>query len=212
MVDTVRTLAALQSLLADNATGDISAQDVRDMLVSTFGFAQIERQVLGAPAGTITFDSIPSNFTDLRITYSAKTDRSDNDDEAIIMRLGATAVDSGASDYGYRTNYVSNVTDFVQADATASFLYAGLAGGNQSSNIRFGGGFIDIFEYAATGRNKNMVFHSGLITTAAETIRYVGSGSWYNTTDAVDIIELSPETATDFDADSTFTLYGLGTV
>lgn len=34
MPDTRRTLAALQSLLADNTAGDISAQDVRDFLVS----------------------------------------------------------------------------------------------------------------------------------------------------------------------------------
>jgi hypothetical protein len=34
MADTVRTLAALQTLLADNATGEISPQDLRDMLVS----------------------------------------------------------------------------------------------------------------------------------------------------------------------------------
>lgn len=34
MVDTVRPLAALQTLLADNVAGDISAQDVRDVLLS----------------------------------------------------------------------------------------------------------------------------------------------------------------------------------
>jgi hypothetical protein len=36
MADTIRTLSALQSLLADNTAGDISPQDVRDMLVSTY--------------------------------------------------------------------------------------------------------------------------------------------------------------------------------
>jgi len=36
MADTVRTLAALQTLLANNAEGDIGAQDLRDMLVSVF--------------------------------------------------------------------------------------------------------------------------------------------------------------------------------
>ena len=36
MVDTARTLAALQTLLADNTSGDISPQDVRDMLLSLF--------------------------------------------------------------------------------------------------------------------------------------------------------------------------------
>jgi len=34
MVDTVRQLAALQTLLADNTSGDVSAQDARDVLVS----------------------------------------------------------------------------------------------------------------------------------------------------------------------------------
>ena len=34
MVDTARSLAALQVLLADNVSGDISPQDVRDLLVS----------------------------------------------------------------------------------------------------------------------------------------------------------------------------------
>lgn len=36
MADTIRTIAALQTLLADNVSGDISAQDVRDFLVSTY--------------------------------------------------------------------------------------------------------------------------------------------------------------------------------
>lgn len=36
MVDTIRTMAALQALLADNTSGDISPQDVRDFLVSTY--------------------------------------------------------------------------------------------------------------------------------------------------------------------------------
>jgi len=35
MADTERTLTSLQTLMADNATGDISPQDIRDMLVST---------------------------------------------------------------------------------------------------------------------------------------------------------------------------------
>ena len=34
MVDTVRSLSALQALLADNVTGDISAQDLRDAIIS----------------------------------------------------------------------------------------------------------------------------------------------------------------------------------
>jgi hypothetical protein len=37
VVDTIRTLGALQTILADNGSGQISAQDVRDLLVSVMG-------------------------------------------------------------------------------------------------------------------------------------------------------------------------------
>lgn len=37
MTDTIRTKSALQALLANNTTGDISPQDVRDFLVSVLG-------------------------------------------------------------------------------------------------------------------------------------------------------------------------------
>ena len=43
MPDTVRDLSALQALLADNVTGDISPQDVRDFLVSVYGASDIAR-------------------------------------------------------------------------------------------------------------------------------------------------------------------------
>lgn len=45
MVDTPRTLSALQALLADNVSNDISPQDVRDFLVSVFGAQGVFRDV-----------------------------------------------------------------------------------------------------------------------------------------------------------------------
>ena len=38
MADSIRTLAQLKALLADNTVGNISAQDIRDFLVSVFYF------------------------------------------------------------------------------------------------------------------------------------------------------------------------------
>ncbi len=48
MVDTIRTIAALQSVLADNAAGDISAQDVRDFLVSALPTGRAATKVVVA--------------------------------------------------------------------------------------------------------------------------------------------------------------------
>lgn len=49
MVDTVRTRDALLALLADNVAGDISAQDVRDWLVSTYGYPMYADEVPASP-------------------------------------------------------------------------------------------------------------------------------------------------------------------
>lgn len=48
MPDTRRTLSALQTLLADNTSGDISPQDIRDMLVSVYagGLSEISNQTV----------------------------------------------------------------------------------------------------------------------------------------------------------------------
>lgn len=46
MADTLRTIAALQTLLADNTVGAISPQDLRDMLVS-LGDVNIQHQTTG---------------------------------------------------------------------------------------------------------------------------------------------------------------------
>lgn len=46
MADTIRTIAALQALLADNTAGNISPQDLRDMLV-TLGDVNINHQTTG---------------------------------------------------------------------------------------------------------------------------------------------------------------------
>jgi len=51
MADTVRTYAALQVLLANNITGDISPQDVRDFLASTYNWVN----AVAGGAGAIAF-------------------------------------------------------------------------------------------------------------------------------------------------------------
>lgn len=89
MPDTVRTVATLQALLADNATGDISPQDLRDFLVSVPNpYGAISRNVAAATtivtpgtyykaAGTTTIGNA-SNFdmpVDGRLRYTGTTQR-----------------------------------------------------------------------------------------------------------------------------------------
>lgn len=63
MADTIRSIAALQTLLADNNSGDISPQDLRDMLVS-----------LAAPSGWADYtDSTYTTGSPLSISAGVDT-------------------------------------------------------------------------------------------------------------------------------------------
>jgi hypothetical protein len=54
MADTERTLAALQAMFADNTAGNISPQDIRDMLVSVLGgYGEISDAGSTSISGTI---------------------------------------------------------------------------------------------------------------------------------------------------------------
>jgi len=62
MADTSRTLAALLALLADNTTGAISPQDLRDALLSCMsGYGSIT--VLGASAAQTSISATPAKLT-----------------------------------------------------------------------------------------------------------------------------------------------------
>jgi hypothetical protein len=61
MSDTIRTRAALLALLADNVAGDISAQDMRDLLVSLHGVYGMLYVASGASAQSLT--TTPAKLT-----------------------------------------------------------------------------------------------------------------------------------------------------
>ena len=71
MPDVARTRAALQALLADNASGDIDAQDVRDLLVSIMqdglGIRVEEKATTGDPATPTDGSLLYVNTVDKRV-------------------------------------------------------------------------------------------------------------------------------------------------
>ncbi len=78
MVDAIKTLAALQALLANNVIRDISEQDIRDFLVSTYtGYGSYDDQAskdtpvngTGGVALPITIDTLASNTRETRLPF-----------------------------------------------------------------------------------------------------------------------------------------------
>lgn len=81
MADTIRTRSQLLDLLADNQTGDIGAQDMRDMLVSLMG---VYGSILDTENGSsqTVVASVPEkliNFTENGLAVGMTPDFANND-------------------------------------------------------------------------------------------------------------------------------------
>lgn len=118
MADTRRTLAALQALLANNTSGDISAQDIRDFLVSAYRVVQVVNVQSGAVATGSTVipfdDTIPQNTEGDEYLTLAITPL----DAANLLRIDVTLHISCAT--GVRNKCVA-----LFQDATAGALACG---------------------------------------------------------------------------------------
>ncbi len=109
MPDTVRTLAALQALLADNVAGDISAQDVRDFLVSVYPTevgVQVKRTA-GQSINTGTETAI--NFTAENFDTDGFHDNAVNN-ERLTVPAGLGGVYLVSAQVGWSTSTIARYT------------------------------------------------------------------------------------------------------
>jgi hypothetical protein len=123
MVDTVRTMAALQTLLADNTTGAITPQAVRDMLVSVFAYSSpISGSFLSPVNGTYTIDiSATEGYTinSLFITMSSGT-------LTLTVRINGVAVTgmSALAISSAQSTFNATALNSVPIGAAVTFLVA----------------------------------------------------------------------------------------
>lgn len=171
MADTVRTLAALQTLLADNTTGDISAQDVRDMLVSLFTpqfvgcqLTKSGTQVLGnGTVDVVTFDGTnydTDSFADLdndRITVPT-------DFGGYYVATGAYITTGGAISNAIEIHLNGNVVA-SQENTDGSLSPAGQV--STEPILLVAGDDIDLRAYNATGRTISATTNSNGTTWLA---------------------------------------------
>ena len=114
MVDTVRTLAQLQALLADNETGNISPQDLRDFLVSAlgvYGGISIDEGVDIQTPGTSPekIDQFTANLPAVGLTPDHAQDRITVDAGSDGMYLIAAQVSfSGTNNAGFHVYIYKN--------------------------------------------------------------------------------------------------------
>lgn len=189
MADTRRTLSALQALLANNTAGDISAQDVRDMLVSVCGSTLIDEQIASSSA-SLDFTSLDSSlYDDYMLRLTSIVPATNNVDLRLRFSTdgGATYITSGY-EYAAIDLSTSNVGPGGLASSSASeiLLFTGIAN-DQSYGVT---GHVDLHDLANAALKKSVEFQICATFQAVTRRYYTTGGGFYGTAVAVNGIRI----------------------
>ena len=152
-------------------------------------------------ASSITFSNIPQNYTHLQIRGIGRTSTATTS-EQIYMQFNS---DTG-SNYSLHHLYGDGTTAYAGGGANQTEMYAfRVTGASAASNI-FGGGVVDILDYANTNKYKTIKTLSGEDRNGSG-FPFYQSGSWRNT-NAITSIKLYPS-ANNLAQYTHFALYGI---
>ena len=172
----------------------------------------IETQYLEADATYVYFNSL-GTYEHLQLRYSARsTSTSANLYDSIQLRFatGGGAIDTGTN-YSIQQMYASGSSSHSAGPATGqtSIYVAGMGDTAISPQPNYSPTMLDILDYNNANKNTSVQTH---FSTGAKgsgtTYQIFASGMWDNT-GAIDKIELSFYSASNFVRGSEFTLYGL---
>ena len=117
MADTQRTLAALLVLLADNVTGDISPQDMRDLLVSVLGgYGSIF--VHGGSTAQTGIKSTPVKLTGFYTNGISSGTTPDHTTDDITISVAGDYLVSGALSFIGSSNSTFDIDIYINSTTT----------------------------------------------------------------------------------------------
>jgi len=161
MADTIRTRTALLTLLADNTTGDISPQDIRDWLVSTFEDSPVVTKSTAGPYVPTLDDGL------IIVTYAG--------DYVINLPSAATALWTGKIlriKKGFNTNYkLSIAADGAELidDKSIFYIYSQYV---EVTIISDGTNWHVIDSYSTAPTAKMVISNSTTLTVADAAVEY----------------------------------------
>lgn len=162
-------------------------------------YTPIASQTLGSDTATVTFSSIPSTYTDLRIVVSSRCTGAQN--SSGMDALAYYNSDQGTN-YSQTQMYGNGSTAGSNRNTNITYSYVGITS-NASANdwpmFTF-----DIMNYANTSTYKTTLarVNSASYSTSARV-------TLWRSTAAISSITLYPELSLSFKTGSQFTLYGI---
>jgi hypothetical protein len=156
-------------------------------------YTPIASQTLASATGTVTFNSIPSTYTDLVLVSTTKSTTGNN--TRITFNNDASALYSNTSLGGTGSSAVS------RRDTGVTYIRLDWDGYNQTTE--FNVHVTNVQNYSNTTTNKTSITRSGSGPTGVDAL--VGL---YRSTSAISRLDVVAS-AGNFDTGSTFTLYGI---
>jgi hypothetical protein len=180
-----------------------------NMTTKLSDFYQIATTTLGSATSTVTFSSIPADYTHLQIRASYQTSRGTYPLDKIFIRFNSDTASNYSShklqgDGGSAVSAADNTDKITDGDNSSSTAASG--------GLVFGGLIMDILDYANTNKYKTVRSISGFDTNG--TVAGFGgrvallSGNWRSTS-AITSITFTVDNAANYSANSKFSLYGI---
>lgn len=187
------------SIRGETSTGSTNGYTVASNAVvpSFSSYDQIATIVLGSPASSFTFSSIPSGYKHLQVRASLKAS---SGGYWIGLQLNG---DTGNNYSMHRLSSNASSISSSSTTSTSSHQIFGFSSGT-STGVPLPV-IIDILDYSATNKNKTM---RAMVAQAGSGISemHLSSGAWYNTS-AVSTLFLGA--GGNFDTGSRVTVYGI---
>ena len=166
-------------------------------------YEPIATTTLGSDAANISFNSITSSYTDLRIVLVSRTNRANQVD---IVKLQFNS-DTGTN---YSNTYLrgDGTTASSGRDTSDTLINIYYTVGNNATASVFQLSEIDIFSYAGSTNKTVLATGASEDNQAGDDYVVRQVGLWRNTA-AITSIQLAPKLGTNWKSGTTATLYGI---
>jgi hypothetical protein len=170
----------------------------------------IDEEVLGSPAATIDFTSIPNTYRDLVVIIAGASARTSIEVDEIGMRVGTGGTVDTGNNYGYHRWLTGAGTTGGGANSGASRMELGWMPADSAAAGMMGMCTVEIARYADTSYMKTMVAQSSAFGNAEQYIS-IGGGVWRNAADAIDCLRVYlPTSGSNLKTGTKVTIYGRG--
>lgn len=169
-------------------------------------YEAIATTTLATATASITFSSIPADYTHLQIRGIARSAVASPTD-TFRVRFNS---DTG-NNYARRLVYGTGVNAVASSSAPGTLMTLGTMIGNTATASTYGTSVIDILDYKNTSKYKTLKALNGFEINSTSGEISLSSGLWMNT-NAITSVTLFTDSASNLMQYSSFTLYGIRSI